>query len=254
MVEAGAESRSDMSGSDDAPASSSAAGSDGGPPASPPVEDVDEFTSRRQLLSSILQKGASDDALESAILHLAELHDHRALDALVALQTHPSAKVRRAVAEALPIVMVPADRSSSGVTALISLSVDEDAVVRDWATCSLGRTLAGDSHDLRAYYDSKEVRAALVARLDDTDPATRAEACAGLAFRGVEDVAEPLRRELARPDVGRVPVIAAEALGSPELLESLIALRGWWTRDPPLLERAIQACAPGVLGSGGEAQ
>jgi hypothetical protein len=142
------------------------------------------------------------------------------------------------------MAMVTGEQSAAGVCALISLSADENPEVRDWATCSLGRTLAADAADLRAFYDTAQVRAALMARLADTDPATRAEACAGLALRHVDGVVEPLRRELARPDVGRVPVLAAAALGSAELYGPLLALRNWWTRDPALLEQAIRACAP----------
>lgn len=217
------------------------------------TDDSDEFGSTWRELSALLESDASDDSLESAILHLGALHDQRVLDPLVGLRNHPRAGVRRAVAEALPMAMIIGDQSSSGVAVLIGLCDDDDAVVRDWAACSLGRTLARDPQDLRAYYDTDEIRAALSARLNDTDPATRAEACAGLALRGVETVIEPLRRELGRSDVGRVPVIAAEALGSPKLHESLIALRGQWSRDPPLLERAILACQPGPTQRGGEA-
>jgi hypothetical protein len=145
------------------------------------------------------------------------------------------------------MAMVVGERSSAGVAALIGLCADEDPEVRDWATCSLGRTLAADSDDLQAFYDTPQIRAALIARLDDTDSATRAEACAGLALRPVGnlvDLVGPLRGLLARSDAGRIPVIAAGALGSAELYDSLLALRSWWTRDPALLDRAIRACAP----------
>ncbi len=140
--------------------------------------------------------------------------------------------------------MIVPDDSALGVGVLLSLFDDEDAVVRDWAVCSLGRTLATGADGVPAAYDTTRIRTALTQRLSDEDPATRAEACAGLALRHVADVVEPLRRELARPEVGRVPVIAAEAIASPDLHDSLVALRSWWTRDPELLERAIEACSP----------
>jgi HEAT repeat protein len=209
-----------------------------------PTGPRDEVEAKCADLAQGLASRADDDELQSLILSLGRLHDQRALDPLIAAQGHPSAAVRRATAEAIPMAMVVAGQSSAGVAALIGLCADEDADVRDWATCSLGRTLAADRDDLGAFYDTPQVRAALAGRLDDADPATRAEACAGLALRRVIDVVEPLRRELARPDVGRVPVIAAEALGSGDLYDSLLALRGWWTRDPALLEQAIRACTP----------
>ncbi len=212
-------------------------------------EPRDQAEAKCAELAQAIEQQADDDQLEALILGIGVLHDQRTLETLVAIQGHPGATVRRAVAKALPMAMVVAERSSAGVAALISLCADENPEVRDWATCSLGRTLAADRADLEDCYDTAEVRAALTARLVDTDPATRAEACAGLALRGVGDVVAPLRRELARPDVGRVPVIAAEALGSAELHDSLLALRSWWTRDPALLDRAIRACAPGDIES-----
>jgi HEAT repeat protein len=205
----------------------------------------DEVEARCRKLAEQVAGDADENELQALILGLGQLHDQRALGPLLAVKDHPSAAVRRATAEALPMAMVIGEKSSDGVAALIDLSSDKNAEVRDWATCSLGRTLAADKEDLRVFYDTDQVRTALAGRLDDTDAATRAEACAGLALRQVADVVEPLRRELARPDVGRVPVIAAEAIKSAELYGSLIALRSWWTRDPELLERAIRACSPG---------
>lgn len=208
----------------------------------------DEVAAKCVELADRLADGADDNELQSLILSLGRLNDQRALDPLIDSRCHPSAAVRRAAAEALPMAMIAGEQSSAGVAALIGLCADSDPEVRDWATCSLGRTLAADTDDLQAFYDTPQIRAALIARLDDADPATRAEACAGLAFRragDVVDVVGPLRRLLARPDVGRIPVLAAEALGSAELHDSLLALRSWWTRDPALLERAIHACGPG---------
>jgi hypothetical protein len=212
----------------------------------------DEVEAKCMELEERLAGQAEDDELQSLILSLGQLNDQRTLDPLIATGRHPSAAVRRATAQALPMAMVVGERSSAGVAALIGLCADEDPEVRDWATCSLGRTLAADRDDLRAFYDTPQVRAALIARLDDPDPATRAEACAGLALRPVGNVIDlvgPLKRLLARPDVGRIPVIAAEAVGSAELHDSLLALRSWWTRDPALLDRAIRACEPGDIES-----
>lgn len=208
----------------------------------------DEVEARCAELTDRLASGADVNDLPHLILSLGRLNDQRILYPLIASQRHPSAAVRRAAAEAIPMAMIAGEHSSAGVAALIGLCADSDPEVRDWATCSLGRTLAADTDDLQKYYDTPRIRAALIARLDDPDPATRAEACAGLALRRaghVVDIAGPLRRLLASPDVGRIPVIAAEALGSAELYDSLLALRSWWTRDPALLERAIHASEPG---------
>jgi HEAT repeat protein len=209
------------------------------------TDPSDKVTPDRSALLKAVVSETDEHRVAALVLQLGQLRDQVALQPLAALQDHPSAIVRRAAAEALPMAMVDGTASSAGVEALISLCSDDVAEVRDWAACSLGRSLAADPDDLCAYYDTPQIRAALWARVADEDPATRAEACAGLALRHVDDVVPPLRRELARPDVGRVPVIAAEALGSADLYDSLLALRRWWTRDPELLERAMRACAPG---------
>lgn len=209
------------------------------------TDPTDKVTPDRSALLRAVVSETDEHQVAALVLQLGRLRDQAALQPLAALRDHPSATVRRAVAEALPMAMVDGTTSSAGVEALISLCSDDTAEVRDWAACSLGRSLAADPDDLCAYYDTPQIRATLWARVADEDPATRAEACAGLALRHVGDVVLPLRRELARPDVGRVPVIAAEALGSADLYDSLLALRRWWTRDPDLLERAMRACAPG---------
>ena len=67
------------------------------------------------------------------------------------------------------------------LAALIALSADPEAAVRDWATFALG-TLAEQ--------DSPALRDALAARLDDPDEDTRLEAIHGLALRG-DDRARP---------------------------------------------------------------
>jgi HEAT repeat protein len=207
----------------------------------------DEVEARCTELADRLASGADVNDLPDLILSLGRLNDQRALGGLIAGQSHPSAAVRRAAAEAIPMAMIAGEQSGAGVDALIGLCADADPEVRDWAACSLGRTLAANPAELHRFYDTPRIRAALIARLDDPDPATRAEACAGLAVRraAAGDIVGPLRGLLARPDVGRVPVIAAEALGSAELYDSLLALRSWWTRDPDLLERAIHASEPG---------
>jgi HEAT repeat protein len=205
---------------------------------------LDEVECAERELADAVARSSDENEVAALVLALGRFSNPRALEPLASLSLHSSAVVRRAIAESLPMTMVVPEESRTGVDALLHLFEDEDAVVRDWAVCSLGRTLAGAGSVVPAPYDTALVRAALTARLDDDDPATRAEACAGLALRHVVDVVEPLRRELASPTVGRVPVIAAESIGSPELYEPLVALRGWWIRDPELLERAIVACSP----------
>jgi hypothetical protein len=111
------------------------------------------------------------------------------------------------------------------VRTLIELSADPDADIRDWATFGLAQQIGTNT---------REVREALYARVEDEDDDTRAEALMGLARRRDERVSVPLIKELclcarhlASPnrDVGRLSGggprqgfdISAEVLGGPAL-------------------------------------
>ncbi len=68
-----------------------------------------------------------------------------------------------------------ADAVWDAVDVLAVLSRDPDTDVRGWATFGLGSMIDRDT---------AQVRAALIARLDDPDADTRGEALVGLAARG----------------------------------------------------------------------
>jgi hypothetical protein len=97
------------------------------------------------------------------------LDDPRAIPVLLTLKDHPDEDVRWAVVQGL--LGLDDDRA---VAALIELSTDEDDDVRDWATFGIGSQIDRDT---------PEIRAALMARLDD--PAARDEAIDGLVERGL---------------------------------------------------------------------
>ncbi len=137
--------------------------------------------------AQLLRIGASDDddprvlvAVACAFGHLGEpwgeewLLNHRG---------HPHADVREAVAFALG-----GRNGEAALAALIELSDDPEAAVRDWATFALG-TLAEQ--------DSPALRDALAARLDDPDDDTRLEAIHGLALRGDHRADAPAREAIA---------------------------------------------------------
>jgi len=107
-------------------------------------------------------------------------------DWLLAQRAHEDTYVREAVAFALG-----GRRGEDTLAALIELSGDEDAKVRDWATFALGTLAEADSPALRD---------ALAARLDDPDEDTRMEAVHGLALRGDERAEAPARDLLAERD------------------------------------------------------
>ncbi len=96
-----------------------------------------------------------------------------------------------------PSAVAPGDEA---LNALIELSADADAKVRDWATFALGTLAEADSPALRD---------ALAARLDDADEDTRMEAVHGLALRGDERAEAPARDLLADRDHVRRRRLAA---------------------------------------------
>src|SRR5260221_2153016 len=134
-------------------------------------EPRDQAEAKCAELAQAIEQQADDDQLEALILGIGVLHDQRTLETLVAIQGHPGATVRRAVAKALPMAMVVAERSSAGVAALISLCADDNPEVRDWATCSLGRTLAAYRSDLADFYVTAESHATSTGRHFYTDTA-----------------------------------------------------------------------------------
>jgi hypothetical protein len=169
------------------------------------------------------------------------LRDPWGLEWLLRTRDHPEAAVREGVVTAL------AGRSGERVVgALIELSSDDDATIRDWATFALGAL---------AEHDSPELRDALVARLGDADPDARIEAVHGLAVRADTRALEPALALLAAGERGgslwtghalREAAIRLGALsGDPRFAPYLPALDDGWrgTTLERELARAIERCA-----------
>jgi HEAT repeat protein len=98
------------------------------------------------------------------------------------------------------------------VRALIALSGDDDAAVRDWATFSLG---------VQIERDAPELRDALAARLSDGDADTRDEAIRGLALRGDERAVEPALEAGVSPQIREAIELLADATGDERLKQRL---------------------------------
>jgi hypothetical protein len=118
------------------------------------------------------------------------------------------------------------------VSALIRLTGDAEPDVRDQATFALG-TLAP--------VDGPDVRDALWARLDDTDPDTREEAVRGLALRR-DPRAVPLLGELLAAGSAHPHTLQAAAVLADAALLSV--LEQYEPGDPGVAE-ALAACDPG---------
>lgn len=132
---------------------------------------------REQILPILLAE--IDQALEPRLLQVAitaaaHLGDGRALTSVQRHTGHRDALVRRAVAFTLPTLGDPAAPAQAALDALIELSRDADAAVRERAVFGLGELLDTDTPPLHA---------ALTARLADL-PAIAARARAGLDRRG----------------------------------------------------------------------
>ncbi|MEU9604212.1 ankyrin repeat domain-containing protein [Streptomyces sp. NPDC048057] len=124
-----------------------------------------------QELRTVAREAKEPVLIETTVAALGVRADAAALPEVLRHAAHPSPAVRLQVARSLAH-LVTGD-AGEGVTALITLSTDADADVRDRATASLAKSPA----------DTPEVREALAARLDDPTPATSAEAAGGLARR-----------------------------------------------------------------------
>ena len=175
------------------------------------------------------------DVVASALVAFGHLGAGRHLDSLIPLHRHPDALVRFDLAFALLGV-----DDHRAVAALVALSSDADADVRNWATFGLGSQI-----DL----DTPEIRDALFARAFDQDPDARAEALEGLVRRNDPRASGALAGALRSEVVGSQEVQLAATLAEPSLLPALVALRSWWDVDEELLEEAIHCCASSAKGA-----
>jgi HEAT repeat protein len=183
-----------------------------------------------EMLLEVLEHEQDEGVLHAVGVALGHLNDRRGVASLVRLKNHASWQVRYAVVFGLSCLV-----DDRAIQTLIELSSDEDEVIRDWAPFGLARQIDPDT---------QEIRDALVKRLTDTDPETRAEALAGLARRGDERVIEPLIKELSSDCVARLVVEAAETIGDPRLYPAVLQLKAWWDVDPDFLEAALSRCRP----------
>lgn len=179
--------------------------------------------------------------LRAIAIACGHLSDVRCVPALHKLRSHDDPDVRYAVASGL----LGLD-DDLAVDTLAELSNDADASVREWATFGLARQIERDT---------PQVRDALLARIDDPDAETRAEALAGLAERGDARAVGPLLNELNGAPQVDDPELLDDALlaltiatKDRRLCRLVMATRDDWNATmlpdplPPDLERAVQAC------------
>lgn len=184
------------------------------------------------VLAAMSQNETDEEAIGSICTALGHLHHPDAVEPLLRWKGHPDAIIRWRVAVALG-----GHEEQDAVEALIELSSDPDEDVRDWATFGLG-----SQTDL----DTPRIREALCARLNDSDPVTRAEAFVGLARRKDERVIAPLIEALDSTQLdGYEPrqdlvLEAVEEIADPRLLPSILAMRQ--RKNSEWIEKMIQLC------------
>ena len=157
----------------------------------------------------------------------------RKVKPLLKLKNHPDPEVRFGVAFGLCC-----EEDPLAIQALIELSSDEDADVRDWATFALGTQID---------VDTSQIRAALFKRVSDLNDDSNApgEGLLGLAKRHDERAIELTLKWLEAGHAGTLIFEAAETLADPRLYSALVKLRDdpdYTNYERDSLEDAIVAC------------
>ncbi|MCX4985856.1 HEAT repeat domain-containing protein [Streptomyces sp. NBC_00572] len=150
--------------------------------------------------------------------------------ALITQAGHKDPDLRAEVASELPTAL-SGQADDPVLAALIRLTSDDEACVREQATFALGQL---------AEVDGPEIRAALWRRVEDEDQETREEGVRGLAVRRDPGAVPLLAALLDEPTAYVQTFNAAAVLGDPGLLPSLTKY------DPadPGVSEALQACDP----------
>jgi HEAT repeat protein len=165
--------------------------------------------------------------------------DPLAVEPLLAWRSHPDDVIRFFVACSLRKCRTR-DNEARLLDALIELTDDDDADVRDYALFGL--------RELEV--DSTQVREAMLRRVRDPDVSVAGEALVGLARLRDERATTPLIEYLDRDPGGAIAYgfDAAAALADPRLLPALRALEQRFA-DQPGLRQAILAISAGVRPS-----
>ena len=140
------------------------------------------------LLQKMVTTEGNPQVLRSVLAALGHQGDPRALPQVLDILGRPGHK--RTTTDAIALADVLPPDHEEGLALLIDMTEDADDEVRDWATAGLASLKA----------DTPRIRAALAARLDDTDLRTVAEATRGLAERDDPRAEQGAKRVLAESD------------------------------------------------------
>jgi HEAT repeat protein len=195
-------------------------------------ENIDEVVPQ---LLALLEEHDDPRVIAQIIDALGCSWDEAANLAVLPYADHPDDAVRLAVTHAIPGGTDSPAGEQQVAEVLIRLSRDEVGEIRDWATFGLGSQLS---------IDTDEVRAALFARVNDSNEGARDEAVAGLARRRDGRAVELLRSLLSEDSVRSSLFGAAEYLADSRLCDVLLR---WHNLDPhdESGTKALHACDPG---------
>jgi len=197
------------------------------------------------LLLGMLDHETDADVLQAIFVAFSHLGEADAIEPALRYRGHPGPEVRHAA-----VLALTGYEDQRAVDALIELSHDQEAHVRDWATFALGQQIA---------LDTPAIREALADRLTDSDYETRCEGIMGLALRGDRRVIPIISKELASDSVGCLVFEAAAAIPDPQFYPLLLAIRDVALQEPSggsdegtitwliaKINEAIEACCPSV--------
>jgi HEAT repeat protein len=192
------------------------------------------------VLCVVLESEADSNVVYAALIAFGHLGRPACVPTAIRFANHADPDIRYGVAYGLGMACEGDERA---IRTLIQLTNDSEVKVRDWATFELARQVDWDSLNLEPL-DTPELRAALRARLTDSDNITRGEALKGLASRCDPGVLDAIIAELTGPDPHEYAVEAADILADPRLIPALKRLRSLWdTTD--WLGRVIKTCGAG---------
>jgi hypothetical protein len=188
--------------------------------------------------TSVLALAHRDDdanVLWSVAGALGRCADVRAVPVLCGLARHEDADIRYAVTGALPFVMDD-DATRLAVDTLLVLAGDTEDDIREWALFGLGSM---------GHLDSKAIREALRAGLEDSCEEVRVEAIHGLARRRDMTVVPLVAALLAEDDPRSLTFAAAGFLGHPDLVAPLSR----FDSADDGVRKAMIACDPLLRGA-----
>ncbi|WP_319420915.1 HEAT repeat domain-containing protein [Pleurocapsa sp. FMAR1] len=186
------------------------------------------------ILLQLLNTETNSQILSSIGIALGHLKDPRTVKLLVKFKNHPHEDVRYGVVSG-----ISGHETPLAIDALVELTADNDADVRNWATFGLGTLIDTDT---------TRIREALWQRLIEEDIDTNenyeiyGEALVGLARRKDQRIIPILRKELESDQVSVLAVEAAAEIGDIRLYPALMLLKEWWSLNQDALSEAIKSC------------